>query len=114
MASLQLQPPDPFNFKKPDKWQRWSKRFEQFRVVSGLSAEDDIRQVCTLLHCLGNEAEDVLRSTNISDDYQKSYRAVTRNLTVFPSAKNVIFEQARFNRRNQLAGETAEQYIAVL
>ena len=115
MASLQLQPPDPFNFKKPDEWPRWSKRFEQFRVASGLSAEDDTRQVCTLLYCLGNEAEDVLRSTNISEDDRKSYRAVYSKFdSFFQVRKNVIFERARFNRRNQLAGETVEQYIAVL
>lgn len=28
--------------------------------------------------------------------------------------KNVIFERARFNQRNQVAGETAEKYIAEL
>ena len=28
--------------------------------------------------------------------------------------KNVIFERARFNRRNQSEGEPAEQYITVL
>ena len=28
--------------------------------------------------------------------------------------KNVIFERAKFNRRYQLAGETADQFIASL
>ena len=32
----------------------------------------------------------------------------------FDVRKNVIYERARFNRRNQLPGETAEQYIMVL
>ena len=32
----------------------------------------------------------------------------------FKVRKNVILERARFNRRNQLQGETAEQYITTL
>ena len=109
MASLQLKLPQPFDFKKPDEWPRWSKRFEQFWVASGLSSESDTRQVCTLLYCLGTEAEDVLRSTNISEDDRKKYNVVHEEFDAFFQVrKNVIFERARFNRRNQLEGETAE------
>ena len=76
MASLQLRPPECFNFKRPDEWPKWSKQFEQFRVASGLSIEDDTRQVCTLLYCLGEEAEDVLKSTNITEEERKVYATV--------------------------------------
>ena len=31
----------------------------------------------------------------------------------FQAHKNVIYEQVRFNRRNQHSGETAEQYMAL-
>ena len=65
MASLQLQPPDNFDFKKPDEWQRWKRRFEQFRSASGLSVESEERQISTLLYCLGQDAEEVLASTGI-------------------------------------------------
>ena len=107
MASLRLQPPEPFDFKKPDEWPRWSKRFEQFRVASGLNSEDDHRQVCTLLYCLGNEAEDVLRSTNISEEDRKKYKEVRAKFDAFFQVQeNVIFERARFNRRNQLEGQS--------
>ena len=32
----------------------------------------------------------------------------------FKVRKNVSFERARFNRRNQLPGETVEEYVTVL
>ena len=32
----------------------------------------------------------------------------------FKVRKNVIFERARFNKRNQLEGESIEQYITIL
>ena len=76
MANVRLQPPDPFNFRNPDEWPRWKKQFEQFRSASGQTAEDDLRQVSTLLYCLGAEADDVLTSTNISADDRKVYNSV--------------------------------------
>ena len=83
MASLQLQPPECFNFKLPDEWPKWSKRFEQFWVTSGLSTEDDACQVCTLLYYLGEEAEDMLKSTNITEDEQKVYATILGKSGVF-------------------------------
>ena len=67
MATTQLQPPNPFDFKHPDNWQKWKRRFEQYRHASGLASGSEQRQVSTLLYCLGEQAEDVLSSTGISE-----------------------------------------------
>ena len=64
--SATLQAPGPFQFNSPDEWSKWRRRFEQYRVASGLAKEDNERQVSALLYCLGEEADDVLTSTNIS------------------------------------------------
>ena len=110
MASIyiQLKPPEPFNFKTPDEWSRWRRRFEQFRVASGLGEESPAKQISTLLYCLGEEAESVLTSTNATADDRNNYDAVMGKF-FFQVRRNVIFERARFNRRNQLLGETSEQ-----
>ena len=76
MASIRLQPPNPFSFKNPDDWPKWKRRFEQFRSASGLAEQDEGRQVSTLLYCLGEDAEDVLTSTNITAEDRRSYNAV--------------------------------------
>ena len=115
MASIRLSPPDPFDFKRPDEWERWKRRFEQFRIASGLSEEYDERQVSTLLYCLGEEAEDVLASTHVTAEQRKKYKDVVRKFNgFFKVRRNVIFEWARFNRRNQMEGESVEQYITAL
>ena len=114
MATLTLQPPAPFDFSKPDEWPKWIKRFEQYRVA-GLSKDADIRQIGTLLYCLGEEADDVLSSTNISEEEKTNYSKVLEKLNgFFKIRKNVILERAKFNRHNQLPGESAEQYITTL
>ena len=65
--TVQLKPPSPFPFHQPDEWQKW-RRFEQFREASGLSTESQQRQISTLLYTMGEEAEDTLMSTKITDD----------------------------------------------
>ena len=115
MATMQLQAPGTFDLKKPDEWPKWKKRFEQFRTASNLHTQDDARQVSTLLYCLGEEAGDVLDTTTLSNADKKEYKKVIEAYDeFFKKRRNVIFERARFNRRCQLPGESAEQYITAL
>ena len=115
MANIRLEPPEPFDFKTPDEWEKWRRRFEQFRVASGLSGESGERQVCTLLYCLGEEAENVLSSMNVTAEERGSYVAVLKKFNdFFKVRKNIIFERTRFNRREQRDGESVEQYISEL
>ena len=115
MARHNLAPPDSFNFRNPDYWPRWKRRFELYRVASGLSDDSKKKQVNSLLYCLGEQAEVVLTSTNTSAEDRKVYDSViTKLYGFFKVRKNVVFEQAHFNRRNQQQGESAEQYIIVL
>ena len=115
MAQLQLKPPGNFDFKQPDTWLKWKKRFEQFRVASDLASADETRQVSTLLYCLGEDAEEILNSTDISATDKKKYNSVVQKFDeFFHVRKNVIFERARFNRRSQLEGESVEEYLTAL
>ena len=69
----------------------------------------------TLLYCLGEQAETVLASTNITEEQRKVYDTVIGKFdSFFKVTRNVIFERARFNRRVQLEGESAEQFIVEL
>ena len=113
MASIRLEAPQPFNFKTPDDWSRWKKRFEQYRQASGLSEESEARQISTLLYCMGENAEETLSSTNTPT--RERYAAVMAAFDeFFQVRKNVIFERACFNRRIQREGEAAEQFITSL
>ena len=75
-TGIQLQPPESFNFQTPDEWPRWRKRFEQFRIASGLGSKSEEQQVNTLLYCLGEESDDVLTSTSITADERKKYKDI--------------------------------------
>ena len=115
MASFTLNPPTAYNFRQPEEWRKWLTRFEQFRIASGLSTESGERQVSSLLYCMGVDAEDVLATTNISNDDKKDYSKVVRKFNeYFKVRKNTIFERANFNLTRQLADETMEQFITRL
>ena len=81
--TVQLKPPSPFPIHRPDEWQRWRSRFKQFRKASGLSAESQQRQVSTLLCTMGEEGDDTLMSTKISDNDKKDYAMVIAKLDSF-------------------------------
>jgi len=99
MATLNIDPPKQFNFNDPDDWPRWKKRFEHFRDASGLSAAAETRQISTLLHCLGEEGDDVLSSTNITEEQLKKYDDVMAKFDEhFKVRQNIIFERAKFNK----------------
>jgi len=99
-----LCPTSVFPFCTPDVWPKWRWRFEQYCVASGLSKESQERQVSTLLYCLGEEAEDILESTGISDEHWKEYSQVLSKFDAFFHVrKNVIIDRAKFNRCFQLS-----------
>ena len=115
MAQLRLEPPEQFDFRKPDDWPRWKRRFGQYRVASGLESSSESQQVSTLLYCIGEEAESVLISTDATADDRKEYKKTIAKFDEFFSVRrNVIYERARFNRCSQLQSETAEEYIVEL
>ena len=115
MAGMRLQPPEQFDFSNPDSWGRWKRRFQQFRLASGLANESAERQISTLLYSMGEEAEDVLLSTDITAEQRRTYDGVVGKLDdYFGVRANTIYERARFNSRSQQAGESAEQYILAL
>ena len=115
MATYRLPPPEPFNFKQPAEWPRWKRRFEQFREASGLSGENDTKQVNTPLYSMGEDAEDTLLSMDPTDEERVTYDGVIAKFDgFFKVRKNTIYDRTRFNRRVQEEGESIEQFITSL
>ena len=115
MAQIHFKPPDPLDFKHPEDWPHWKQRFQQFRVASGLSDAAAAKQISTLLYVMGEEAETVLASTNITDEERQVYDTVINKFdSFFKVTRNVIFERACFNHRAQMDGKTVEQFIVDL
>ena len=105
LPTVSFTPPQPFDFKKPDEWEKWKKRFELFLSASGLDREEETRKVSTLMYCLGEDAEGVLVSTNIRDDDRKKYQEVMSKFDeYFKVRRNIIYERAKFNTKRPKRG----------
>jgi len=76
VAAMTLTPPATFCFKKTEEWPKWKRRFEQYRLASGLSVASKEQQISTPLYCLGEDAEDVLDTTRITSEDKKKYSKV--------------------------------------
>ena len=75
----------------------------------------ETRQISTLLYCLGEEGDDVLSSTSITEEQRKKYDKVLAKFNEnFKVRQNIIFEWAKFNKRVQLDGKSSEQYITAV
>ncbi|XP_052778484.1 uncharacterized protein LOC128215919 [Mya arenaria] len=115
MANFNFQHPDKFDFQKQEQWEKWLKRFERFRLASGLGEKDEEVQVNTLIYSMGPEAEEIMSSFNLSNENSKKYDTVVEKLNQhFIPKKNVIFERAKFNQRSQMAGESVDSFITEL
>ena len=89
LANLHIKMRHNFDFKQPDNWPKWKKSFEQFRVASGLSEEEEPRQVSPLLYCLGEKADHVLSSTKITNEDKKQYNIVIAKFDAFFQERDI-------------------------
>ena len=114
-ATFNIQPPEPFDFNKPLDWTKWIRRFERFRQASNLTTNSEETQVNTLIYCMGDEADDVLRGLKLSDADTKMYDKVKDGFRdFFVVKKNIVFERACFNMRKQEPNETVEAFVTAL
>ena len=67
-SPIQVPLPDRFNFGSPDTWPAWVRRFDRFRIASGLANRPANDQISTMVYAMGDQAEDILRTLNIPND----------------------------------------------
>ncbi|KAF3854286.1 hypothetical protein F7725_022341 [Dissostichus mawsoni] len=85
-ATFTIQPPEAFDFAKPQDWDRWIRRFERFRLASNLHLSTEANQVNTLIYCMGDEADDILRGHDLSDAQRQQYTSFPHQ-PMHPSTK---------------------------
>ena len=80
----------------PPQPQRMAEVQRHFDTACGIASESEEHQISTLLYCLSEEAEDVLKSTNISDREKELQASLREDGRVLHSPKECFFERTRF------------------
>ena len=115
MASYLVSPPSSFNFANPEEWSNWIRRFERFRLASGLNEKSSASQVNTLIYTMGDIADDILSSFGLSEDDKAKYKVVVEKFEAhFVKKRNIIFERAKFNQRRQEENEPVDDFVTSL
>ena len=94
-----LSMPEKFDFDDPGSWARWSARWKRYREASGLKNQPETDQINSLLYVLGDQAEDIVLSRNITEDTHNNVLGAFD--TYFGLRRNLIAERAKFNRLSQ-------------
>ena len=88
---------------------------QTFRKVSTsfwLEAEDEVKQLNTLIYAMGDEADDKLKYFQLAIPQRKKYDTVKETFgDYFVVKPNVIFEKVKFNTRVQAEGKTVDKII---
>lgn len=85
--------PESFTFSRPKEWTKWIRRFERFRVASGLAQKDEEVQTNMLIHAMGDQADNILRSFGLLEQDRKRYTIVRDKFEKhFIQRGNAIYE----------------------
>ncbi|KAA0183326.1 hypothetical protein HAZT_HAZT007042, partial [Hyalella azteca] len=86
-----------------------------FRKVTKLDSEDDEIQIASLKYCMGKDSEDVMKTFTLTADELKRFDLVLGKFDEYFKPKlNVIRLRRQFQRRDQVSGETEENYLRAL
>ena len=102
--------PDRFDFTSPDTWPAWVRRFDRFRVASGLCNRPAHDQISTMVYAMGDQAEDILNTLHVPDD--ASYEQLKQTLDAyFGVRRNLVIKRAKCDRRTKQPGEFVDVFI---
>ena len=115
MAGVNLVAPEPFCFNSPDMWPHWIRRFERFRQASELRTQSSESQVNYLIYSMGDQADDILSSFDLTEAQNNDYDTVRAKFNSrFVKKTEHSFMKAKFNRRCQENGESVDSFITAL
>ena len=96
MAAYQVSPPEQFDFSRPNDWPKWVRRFERFRCASGLTDKAEKLQVHTLIYSMGDAADNILKSFNLTEEEQKTYTTVKEKFDNHFIKKRNVTQEKRY------------------
>jgi len=113
--SLSMPLPDTFapnSMTQHEEWPKWIRRFERYRIATGLEKKPHPEQVSTLLYAMGECADDILATfSDIREDTSTYDEVRDKFNTYFGVSRNTIVDRAKFNRRVQQPGESINSFI---
>ncbi|UYV66508.1 hypothetical protein LAZ67_4001927 [Cordylochernes scorpioides] len=90
---IQIAAPEGFNFGKPNERPIWFKRFQRYRIASGLSEKSENEQVNALVYFMGEKAEENLILLNLNEAQNEDYQLVVSKFQNYFIGKSNIMRK---------------------
>lgn len=118
-GSFAVAPPPPLNVldqsKLAENWKTWKQTFDDFSILSNLQGQSHERQLAMFRYSLGEKARSILNTLNVSKEDLKNPSAVIEAFERYCLGySNETFERFKFFKRDQLQGESIDQYVTCL
>ena len=98
------------------KWERWKKSFNFY--TAALANVNDARKKALLLHCGGQDLQDIFELFKFDDDVTQENCTFVQAMAKFDSHfaihRNDTFERNVFRQMTQRDGESTAQYVTRL
>ena len=95
-----------------DLWPKWLRRFERYRIASGLQNKMEQEQVGTLLCAMGECADDIITTLRINEE-TASYTDIRAALNGYFAVRwNTLVERGLFNTRKQTPEESIDTFFS--
>ena len=105
-----------FNGDLVNNWKLWKQKFELYLTASGKEKKEDNVKIAILLNLLGDEGIKIYNTFEYGETEDKEKLSVV--LAKFNSycnpTKNLVYEHFKFFKREQLPGETIDQFVTAL
>lgn len=97
-------------------WKLWKQKFELYLVASGKSDKKDNVKIAILLNFLGDEGLRIFNTFEYSDeeDEKKLSTILDKFDKYCQPIKNLVYEHFIFFKREQLQGESIDQFVTAL
>lgn len=97
-------------------WRLWKQKFEIYLIASGKSNKSDDVKIAILLNLLSDEGIEIYNTFEYDQDNDaKKFEVVLKKFDEYcQPLKNIVFEHFKFFKRDQLAGESFDQFVTAL
>ncbi|XP_026737908.1 uncharacterized protein LOC113501095 isoform X1 [Trichoplusia ni] len=107
-----LKPPTGLKNLSMEEYKKFMQRFEIYRLASGAKNETSEVQTALLLHCMGEEAQDIHATFDFEENEAYNYEKVIKKFNeYFIPRKNESVNSHLFFTRNQKENETFDSFF---
>lgn len=95
-------------------WKTWKQKFENFLIASGKHRKVEEVKIAVFLNVLGDDGLEIYNTFELTDDDKKLDTILKKFEEYCIPIKNLVYEHYKFLKRDQLDGESVDQFVIEL